>query len=135
MSRSGYNDEYDIEQWDLIRWRGAVSSAIRGFRGQAFLQELRKALDELAEPKLIAQQLVADGGVCALGAVAQRRALDVSQVDPEDQDSVAAALGIPKSLACEIMWLNDDCFGHKDPADRWKRMRAWVESELHPENR
>ncbi len=28
MSRSGYND--DGTEWDLIRWRGAVASAVRG---------------------------------------------------------------------------------------------------------
>jgi hypothetical protein len=135
MSRSGYNDDYDIEQWSLICWRGAVASAIRGFRGQAFLQELRKALDELPEHKLIAQELFKDGAVCALGAVAKRRSLDVSQVDPEDQDRVAATLGIPKALACEIMWLNDEHWGRDDPEARWKRMRDWVESQLDPDNR
>jgi hypothetical protein len=132
MSRSGYSD--DCDGWDLIRWRGAVRSAIRGFRGQAFLQELRKALDELPEQKLIHQELVTDSGVCALGAVAKRRALDVSQLDPEDREAVAAKLGVPVALASEIMWLNDDWY-KEDPAARWKRMRDWVEGELDPDNR
>jgi len=43
MSRSGYVDNGDIEQWDLIRWRGAVASAIRGKRGE----ELRAKIAEL----------------------------------------------------------------------------------------
>lgn len=43
MSRSGYND--DCDGWALIRWRGAVNSAINGKRGQAFLRELVAALD------------------------------------------------------------------------------------------
>ena len=55
MSRSGYHD--GIDQWDLIRWRGAVASAIRGKRGQAFLREMLDALDALPEPKLIAHDL------------------------------------------------------------------------------
>jgi len=29
MSRSGYTDSCDMDQWDLIRWRGAVASAVR----------------------------------------------------------------------------------------------------------
>lgn len=33
MSRSGYSE--DLDMWDLIRWRGAVKSALRGKRGQA----------------------------------------------------------------------------------------------------
>lgn len=37
MSRSGYTDEDDI--WAMIRWRGAVTSAIRGKRGQQALRE------------------------------------------------------------------------------------------------
>jgi hypothetical protein len=34
MSRSGYSDDIDSadDQWALIRWRGAVKSAIRGAR-------------------------------------------------------------------------------------------------------
>lgn len=51
MSRSGYVD--DGEQWDMIRWRGAVNSAIRGKRGQAFLRELRDALDAMPEKRLV----------------------------------------------------------------------------------
>lgn len=41
MSRSGYTDDCD-DQWALIRWRGAVNSAIKGKRGQ---QALRGRLD------------------------------------------------------------------------------------------
>lgn len=48
MSRSGYSD--DIDQWDLICWRGAVASAIRGKRGQAFLLEMWKAMTALPAP-------------------------------------------------------------------------------------
>lgn len=45
MSRSGYSEELD--QWDLIRWRGQVASAIRGKRGQAFLRAMLAALSLL----------------------------------------------------------------------------------------
>ena len=45
MSRSGYSD--DLEPWDLIRWRGAVNSAIKGKRGRALLQKMADALDAL----------------------------------------------------------------------------------------
>lgn len=59
MSRSGYSDDYDGDNWDLIRWRGAVTSAIRGKRGQAFLREALAALDAMPEKQLIAGDLVA----------------------------------------------------------------------------
>lgn len=35
MSRSGYTD--DCDGWQLIMYRGAVASAIRGARGQRLL--------------------------------------------------------------------------------------------------
>ena len=85
MSRSGYSE--DCENWDLVRWRGAVQSAIRGARGQKFLRELVAALDALPEKKLIAHELKDENGaVCALGSVAVARGLDVSGVDFEDRD-------------------------------------------------
>lgn len=70
MSRSGYDD--DCDGWALIRWRGAVASAIRGRRGQAFLRELAEALDELPKHELIAGVAEADGDYCALRSVAAR---------------------------------------------------------------
>jgi hypothetical protein len=45
MGRAGYSE--DCDGWALIRWRGAVTSAIRGKRGQAFLREMLDALDAL----------------------------------------------------------------------------------------
>ena len=41
MSRSGYTDGF--EMWSVIRWRGAVASAIRGQRGQRLLRDLLAA--------------------------------------------------------------------------------------------
>lgn len=132
MSRSGYTD--DCDGWDLIRWRGAVAAAIRGKRGQAFLLEMWRAMTALPEPKLIANSLVArDGAVCAMGAVARTRGLDLSQVDPEDGDRVAEIFGIPPSLAKEIAFLNDDEWGRKlTPEARWEKMKKWAEENLKP---
>ena len=76
MSRSGYSDECD--GWDLIRWRGAVASAIRGQRGQAFLREMLSALDAMPEKRLISEELERDGEVCAMGAVGQRGCRHIS---------------------------------------------------------
>lgn len=60
MSRSGYVDDMG-DQWAMIRYRGAVSSAIRGRRGQAFLREMLAALDAMPEKRLISGALVFDG--------------------------------------------------------------------------
>ena len=64
MSRSGYSD--DCSGRELNLWRGAVESAIRGKRGQAFLREMLVALDAMPEKRLIAGELVTPTGeVCA----------------------------------------------------------------------
>ena len=153
MSRSGYID--DIEQWDLIRWRGQVASAMRGKRGQAFLMEMWKAMDALPEKKLIANDLEKDGAVCAIGSVGKVRGIEMSEIDPEDYERIAAAFGIPHQLAQEIMFMNDEVergeyviaygppkprsygsdvyvFVPSTPAERFARMKKWIEDNLRP---
>ena len=134
MSRSGYDDDY-IETWPMIRWRGAVTSAIRGKRGQALLREMLAALDALPEPKLIAYELIdSDGNCCALGAVAKARAIDVTGIDPEDRYHVSERFGIAYALACEIAYWNDEgSIGPDTPERRFARMRAWVEEQIRDE--
>jgi hypothetical protein len=63
MSRSGYSDDCD-DQWRHIMWWGAVTSSIRGKRGQAFLREMRDALDAMPEKRLAPDALVRGGEVC-----------------------------------------------------------------------
>lgn len=133
MSRSGYSDDYD-DQWALIRWRGAVTSAIRGKRGQKFLREMATALDALPDKILIAEELEQDGAVCALGSVGKARGIDMAKIDPEDWDTVSAAFGIPDALAREIMWENDEGnYRFESPAERWKRVRTWVQGKIIPD--
>jgi hypothetical protein len=128
MSRSGYSD--DCEQWALIRWRGAVASAIRGKRGQAFLREALAALDALPSPELIGDSLAAEGSFCTLGAVGRARGTDLDAVYPEDRETVAGLFAIPNALACEIMFENDECSFSETPRARWERMRAWIVANL-----
>ena len=135
MSRSGYSD--DFEQWDFIRWRGAVASAVRGKRGQAFLKEMLAALDALPEKQLIANELETEGAVCAIGAVGKVRGIDMSKIDPEDRETVASTFGIPLALASEIFFANDEGAGYlsmkEAPEVRFTRMRAWIESLVRKE--
>jgi len=138
MSRSGYSD--GIEYWALIRWRGAVASAIRGKRGQAFLREMRDALDAMPEKVLIANDLVdVEGSHCALGVVGAARGVDLSSIDVGDYEQVASAFGIAQALAQEIEYENDECiseWGAYRPNNmtegerRWIYMRRWVENHL-----
>jgi hypothetical protein len=119
------------DQWALIRWRGAVKSAIRGKRGQSFLREMASALDAMPDKSLIAEELEQDGEVCALGAVGKLRGIDMSQVDPEEYDIVANLFGIPHALAQEIMYENDEgSLREEKPEDRWQRIRKWVDRNI-----
>lgn len=134
MSRAGYSSDYD--QWDLIRWRGAVKSAIRGRRGQKFLSELLQALDALPSKRLIKEELQnTKGEVCALGSLGVQRKMQLSDIDPEDYERVAAAFDITQALACEIEYENDEG-GNWDetPEQRFIRVRAWVVANLATPN-
>lgn len=134
MSRSGYND-YDGEEYPAGLWRGAVERALGGRRGQAFLREMLAALDALSEKKLISHELEQDGCVCALGSVGKARKLDMSEIDPEDHDTVAAKFGIAHAMACEIMYTNDSgAYRGETPEERFIRMRKWIESEIRKED-
>jgi len=137
MSRSGYSDDID-NYWQIIRWRGAVASALRGRRGQAFLRELIAALDALPLSRLVANTLTASPELdvigaseyCALGAVGRRRAMDMTSIDPDDHESVAVAFDVAHAMACEIMWLNDEGSWRETPEQRWSRIRAWAVAHL-----
>jgi hypothetical protein len=136
MSRSGYSD--DLDNWDMIKWRGQVASAIRGKRGQAFLRELLAALDAMPEKRLVQGEFEADGEVCALGSVARVRGMDLAKFDPDDAEDVGDAFGIANQLALEIMWENDEFSTwdestqkfDRSPEKRWEHMRKWVANQI-----
>jgi hypothetical protein len=144
MSRSGYTDDHD-SNWQLIQWRGRVASATRGHRGQAFFREMLAAMDAMPVKRLAAHELVEPDqipcshwgvfeaqSVCAIGAVGKARGIDMSRLDPEDADTVAGKFDIAHALACEIVYMNDECGDWKEtPEARFIRMRKWVKSQIH----
>jgi hypothetical protein len=129
MSRSGYSD--DCEGWEMICWRGAVASAIRGRRGQTLLGQLAQALDAMPEKRLIEGEFqTREGDVCALGALAKFRGLDATGINPENRSAVASTFDIAEALAAEIMYVNDDWNWHETPEQRWQTVRKWVGEKL-----
>ena len=139
MSRSGYSD--DAENVNL--WRGAVAAGLRGRRGQAFLREMLAALDTMPEKKLIKDDLEKEGSVCAIGAVGKTRGVDMAGIDPEDNDAIARIFGLPFSMACEIMYLNDEHeiynpqtrrLVEETDEERFARMRRWVVAHISPDD-
>lgn len=143
MSRSGYGDDCD-DQWSHIMWRGAVKSAIKGKRGQAFFKEMLAALDALPVKRLVANELEAPDliacshwglfdarSVCAIGAVGKARGVDMSDIDPEDYESVAVKFGIARAMAQEVVYLNDEDGPFREaPEARFARMRKWIVSQI-----
>lgn len=132
MSRSGYSDDHD--NWELIKWRGMVASAVRGKRGQRLLSELAAAMDAMPEKRLIAHELQnEDGEHCALGVVGAARGIDLSKIDPDAPEQVSADFDIAECLAQEIVFINDDDFGWdrgETPEKRWQRVRKWVDEQI-----
>ena len=128
MGRAQYSDDMDND-WELIKWRGQVASAIRGKRGQAFLQELLDALDAMPEKKLISGDLIRGGEVCAIGSLGLKRGIDLTELDPEDYDSVASAFEVTHQLVREVEYMNDEMH-YSDEAERWQRMRKWVAAQI-----
>jgi hypothetical protein len=126
MTRSGYSD--DLDHGAMNCWRANVRRTINGKRGQAFLGDMLEALDAMPEKKLVSSVLVEDGACCAMGAVAVKRELDTTGVDPYDRDQVANLLKISGVMAAEIAFENDGDFRHgvETPEQRWIYMREWV---------
>lgn len=144
MSRHGYTDDCD-DNWANICWRGQVASAIRGKRGQAFLNELEAALLALPVKRLCRGVLSTGDDVCALGAVAAQReikkganSLDeamqkIKQEDPSalDAEDTAADMDIATQLAQEIMFINDEWGYHGlSPEERYAIVLEWVRKQI-----
>jgi hypothetical protein len=147
VSRSGLSENDGDDNWNFIRYRGQVASAIRGKRGQAFLRELRAALLTMPKKELLNGGFSRGGEVCALGSVALRRKLKagiaretaLKQLEaefPEENNyscagDVAPKFGIADVLAAEIMWTNDSEYGaDQSPKGRWKAMYRWVRENI-----
>jgi hypothetical protein len=132
MNRSDYS--CDLDNWDLIRYRGAVASAVRGRRGQKLLREMADALDAMGPKRLISGDLLRDGEVCALGAVMQARQIQADVIDPYDFETVAEKLDVADALVREVAFVNDEAWQTYDrretPEQRWIKVREWVRQQL-----
>ena len=152
MSRHGYIEDWDGDEDNLMqgRWAGRLKSAARGKRGQAFFRELIAALDAMPTKWLAPNSLeTKDGEVCALGALARHRGIDVKSLelgdpyteDPDegaewedsDWDKVAEVFDIAPTLAREVMYTNDEVWTGKSdkPGEiRWQKVRSWAARQI-----
>ena len=134
MSRSGYNEDYaDDEPAMFAMYRGMVASATRGRRGQALLRDILIAMNGMPVKQLIKDDLEGENGaVCAIGAAGKLRGMDMSDLDPEDAETVAGRFNVADCLAREILWQNDEnwWWRKETPEERFERMRKWVRSQI-----
>lgn len=136
MSRSGYCDDWDGDDWQAALAMGTVASAIRGKRGQRFFRDLVAALDAMPAKRLIANVLIREDStgfenVCALGALGKARGIDLKPLDPEDPHRIGEAFDISTTLAREVVYENDEAAGAREtPEQRWFRVRAWAASKV-----
>lgn len=140
MSRSGYAENGEADSWRIICWRGAVKKAITGKRGQALLVELRDALDAMAVKELAAGVFQAGNGcLCALGVLGAKRGINLREMDGAadeyEFEKIGKAFGVSQALVRRIMFMNDEgnWFMYETPAERWTRMRKWIENNIHSE--
>jgi hypothetical protein len=131
MSRSGYTN--DCNYLDL--YREAVERAIHGKRGQAFLKALGKALDAMPVKRLIADDYLSSGEVCAIAVLGLARGVEMSEwnADDPDHEAIGKAFNIAPSLSREVAYMNDENRHNESPEQRWIRMRAWVRENMHKE--
>lgn len=159
MSRSGYVDDWDDSDYPAALYRGSVTRAIQGRRGQRFFRELIEALDAMPDKRLEAEVFDEghDGPACALGALARHKGKDITHLDPEDSsaaEELAHAFDIASCLARETIYINDEgdwartiwlvhgdehgerrAYVTETPDQRWARVRAWAANQLKNENK
>lgn len=147
MSRSGYNDECD-DYSALNLYRGSVSRAFSGKRGQKLLRDIAEALDAMPEKRLIANSFANSGDACALGAVARMKGIDTTKLeklaveatgDSYDEfgsserlrNTASEVFDCAPCMAAEIFYVNDErSWGAETPEERWQRVRLWVAQEI-----
>lgn len=127
MTRSGYID--DVEHIEL--YRASVDRALNGKRGQLFLREMAEAMDGMHVKVLIHGKMVDDnGGCCAIGSVCLARGMETDSINYDCPHSVGRAMGIAKSMAAEIEYMNDEWIETESTERRWEWMRSWVQEKL-----
>lgn len=132
MARINYTDEEDFPGQSGL-WLGNCERSLRGRQGQKELRELHAALLALPDKRLIHKRLEdEEGGVCAIGAYAKHKGVDLSKYDVDCYtDEVGVAGGMPRLVAWRVVEMNDMEFDRTvTPEQRYDGMLKWVEGKL-----
>lgn len=155
MSRFYDDDDGSIEaRLAYGRWRGRCAVVLRGKPGKAALKDLERALLLMPHKRLIEGDLCDGNGVCANGAWVYRHYVDQgvspreawrrlkkegrskddlfrSGADLERTVKIASEnLGITRTLAEIVAWVNDDKTWAPTPEVRYARVLKWVQQHL-----
>ena len=132
--RLSYSEDEDFAG-QFFLWQANCERSLRGRQGQVELKELRAALLALPQKRLILGLLEDEqGDLCAIGAYAKRKGLDLSKYDVDsDTPDVGIEGGMPRLVAWKVVEMNDIEFDHLTPEKRYEQMLAWVESKLNHE--
>ena len=153
MSRFNGDEFYEEFANQGLMWEANRTRHLCGAKGQAVLRELRDALIELPEHRLIASRLADESGcVCTVGALARHRGVPTQElaelvkpgkwgdVDSYDAElattALGARLGLKEVMSITLSSINDDIwFAPTDetPEERYERVLRWVESKIQPE--
>jgi len=145
MSRIDYSDDDQM----IWLWMGTAKRAIEGKRGQKVLRELKASLEALPEKKLIYGQVCNGEGVCAVGALAMNRLMQIGKSREEAMailqkkypaeewedapERTGKDLFITRTLCWEIMEKNE---GHRmsgskvTDEDRYNYVLDWVNKHI-----
>ena len=154
MSR--FEGDFAIDDQDALlaagRWIARKNKVLGGRPGRTALRELERALTLLPRRRLISGGLCENSGeVCAMGAWLFRKFVDDGMTpraawkrlrasraksnEFQQEELVAtieaghAVLGITRTLAEVVAWMNDEEFGlftHTTPEVLYSRMLEWV---------
>lgn len=128
-------DEERPGQFEL--WQANCRRSLHGRKGQHALRQLRDELLSMTGKRLIADDLAANGEVCAVGALMRANGVPQSELeeldDTDDTDRIAAKrCGIPPLVAWKLVELNDIELELRDftPEQRYERVLAWAQQHI-----
>lgn len=127
--RLNWSDDED-RPGQFALWNANCRRSLKSKAGQRSLREFEAALVAMPAKRLIHGRLVDGDDVCAVGAYARHKGLDLSRfgLKPEAVD-VGIAAGMPRLVVWEVVALNDMHL-NLTPEDRYEKVLGWVRTQL-----
>lgn len=154
MSRYGWDGDdgdYPSHWWEIDLARALTSG-----RGQRILREIEHALRSMPERRLLADAIVEwddegqAGAVCAVGAYAAFKQVQAGKTWPEafavlaeryggdadewETQQLGRSVGLARTVAWHLGWLNDEMYGDLKPRQRWRAILKWTRSQIKTED-